>query len=137
MLQTQTKISNQTDAIVHFIQTMDIEMINAFLDDSLTYQDFEKYLFVSKLQEAFEIFKSSGDTKLNCHHGVCEGCNEGCNGFSFIGNLSNDYLDMVVETADGKIKDLYECSSFRNTDTTLIKNERIYIDDTFAANDPF
>lgn len=50
MTQTKTKISNQTQAIQHFIEKMDIEMVDAFLDNNKTYQDFEKYLFISKLQ---------------------------------------------------------------------------------------
>ena len=41
MTQTETKISNQTQAIQHFIEKMDIEMVDAFLDNDKTYQDFE------------------------------------------------------------------------------------------------
>ncbi len=52
----QTKISNQTQAIQYFIKKMDIEMVDAFLDNDKTYQDFEKYLFISKLQQGFAMF---------------------------------------------------------------------------------
>ena len=33
MTQTETKISNQTQAIQNFIEKMDIEMVDAFLDN--------------------------------------------------------------------------------------------------------
>ena len=42
MTQTETKISNQIQAIQHFIEKMDIEMVDAFLDNDKTYQDFGK-----------------------------------------------------------------------------------------------
>ena len=41
MTQTENIISNQTQAIQHFIEKMDIEMVDAFLDNDKTYQDFE------------------------------------------------------------------------------------------------
>ena len=61
---TKTKISNQAQAIQYFIEKMDIEMVDAFLDNNKTYQDFEKYLFISKLQQAFAMFADLGDTHL-------------------------------------------------------------------------
>jgi hypothetical protein len=36
---------------------MDIDSINALLDDQLTYQDLPKYMFAHKLLEAFDTFK--------------------------------------------------------------------------------
>jgi hypothetical protein len=43
---------------------MDFEMVDAFLDNAKTYQHFEKYLFISKLQQAFATFADLGDTHL-------------------------------------------------------------------------
>lgn len=40
--QTESKISKQTQAIQHFIEKIDIEMVDVFLDNDKTYQDFEK-----------------------------------------------------------------------------------------------
>ncbi|MEJ7823722.1 MAG: hypothetical protein WKF85_15475 [Chitinophagaceae bacterium] len=120
-------ITTQEEAILHFIKTMDIEMINNFLDDNLTYQEFEKYMFISKLQNAFEQFRNFGDTKFITHAGECNTCNKGCKGISFIGNTTNNYMDIIVESAEGRIKDLYECADFKNENTTLTKNKRIYI----------
>lgn len=128
MLQTETKISNQIQAIQHFIEKMDIEMIDAFLDNDKTYQDFEKYLFISKLQQAFETFANRGDTLLLPFEGSCNSCDKTKTGFTFIGNNSRNYMSIVFVTADNKINDLYECIDFKNNQINLKLKERIYID---------
>ncbi len=128
MTQTETKISNQTQAIQHFIEKMDIEMVDAFLDNDKTYQDFEKYLFISKLQKVFSTFADLGDTHLLTVEGSCNSCDKTKTGFTFIGNNSNNYMSIIFDTTDNKINDLYECSDFKNKQTNLSLKERIYID---------
>lgn len=133
----QISISNQEEAVIHFIQTMDIEMIESFLDTKNTYMGFDKKTFISKLEDAFTTMKSSGNTLLLSHRGVCQGCKKGCEGISFVGNHTNDYFDIMIEKEEGKIKDIFECSELKNNDSsTLIKNNRIIIDDEFHG-DPF
>lgn len=103
-------------------------MVDAFLDNDKTYQDFEKYWFISKLQKAFETFADFGDTHLFAVEGSCNSCDKTKNGFTFIGNNSRNYMSIVFDTADNKIDDLYECSDFKNKQTNLNLKERIYID---------
>lgn len=128
MIQTETKLPTQTQAIQHFIEKMDIEMVDAFLDNDKTYQDFEKYLFISKLQKAIENFANLGDTHLISCDGSCNSCDKTKTSFTFIGNNSKNYMSIVFDTADNKINDLYECSDFKNMQTNLNLKERIYID---------
>lgn len=128
MHQTETKISNQTQAIQYFIEKMDIEMVDTFLDNDKTYQDFEKYLFISKLQQAFATFADLGDTHLFSVEGSCNSCDKTKTGYTFIGNISHNYMSIIFDTADNKINDLYECSDFKNKQANLNLNERIYID---------
>lgn len=134
MTQTETKISNQTQAIQHFIEKMDIEMVDAFLDNDKTYQDFEKYLFISKLQQVFSTFADRGDTHLLTVEGSCNSCDKTKTGFTFIGNNSNNYMSIIFDTADNKINDLYECSDFKNKQTNLNLKERIYIDNELTLS---
>lgn len=103
-------------------------MVDAFLDNDKTYQDFEKYLFISKLQQAFATFADLGDTYLFAVEGSCNSCDKTKNGYTFIGNNSNNYMSIIFDTADNKINDLYECNDFKNTKTNLNLKERIYID---------
>ena len=125
---TENKISNQAQAIQHFIEKMDIEMVDAFLDNDKTYQDFNKKLFISKLQQAFTMFADLGDTNLLAIEGRCNTCDKTKNGYTFIGNNSNNYMSIIFDTTDNKINDLYECSDFKNKQTNLNLKERIYID---------
>ncbi len=128
MTKFSTKISNQIQAIQHFIEKLDIEMVDAFLDSNKTYQDFEKYLFISKLQKAFETFTDLGDTHLIAVEGSCNNCDKTKTGYTFIGNNSNNYMSIIFDTADNKINDLYECSDFKYKQNNLNLKERIYID---------
>ncbi len=125
---TETIISNQTQAIQHFIEKLDIEMVDAFLDNDKTYQDFEKYLFICKLQQAFATFTDLGDTHLFAVAGSCNSCDKNKTGYTFIGNKSNNYMSIIFDTSENKINDLYECSDFKCKQSNLKLKARIYID---------
>ena len=71
----------------------------------------------------------TGDTFLQCHSGFCNSklCNYKCNGFSFTGNFSSNYLDMIIEIKEGIVQDMYECSEFKMQEKGIKKNERIVL----------
>jgi hypothetical protein len=129
MIETKIKISDQATAIQHFFETMDIEMIEAFLDNDKTYQDWKKSKFINKLTDAFNQFKSFGDSKLTSYSGSCGICDKSKSGFTFVGNNSENYMSIIFDVAEGKINDLYECSVFKSNRSDLKLNERIYIDE--------
>ena len=122
------KIETQAEALIHFFKRMDIEMIDDILDNDITYQDFRKPFFISKLQIAFETFKIKGDTELISEPGRCNNCNVCDSGFSFIGNNTGNFIDLIIQSENGKIVDLFECVEFLNTDEIITKKERIHID---------
>jgi len=123
------KLKTQADAVLYFLQRMDIEMVSDILDDDRTYQDFKKYIFIHKLGNALDEFIAAGDTFLNCYSGFCnaEICNYKCPGFSFIGNNSKNYFDLIIDIKEGVVHDIYECSEFKNLETGFKKNKRIKI----------
>ena len=51
--------------------------------------------------------------------------------FTFIGNNSINYMSIIIDIEDSKINNLYECGDFKNQQTNLNLNERIYIDNEF------
>ncbi len=122
-------ISNQEEAIKHFIEQMDIEMIDAFLDARKTYQDMQKEFFLLKLERVFQIFKKSGDIYLIAYQGRCNNCYKDKLGFTFVGNYSFNYISIIVDSDKGTINDIFECSSFSNADQSLILNKKLQIDD--------
>lgn len=133
----QMKLNTQADAIIHFIKEMDIEMLDAFLDDGNTYQNLKKNIFLGKLQDVFKSMQSAGDKKLQAHVGKCIGCNKGYTGFSFVGSRSKNYFDMIVDIRAGRVKDLYQCFSFANADTSIKKKESMEIFPSCDDDAPF
>ena len=123
-------LQTQLDAILYFLQRLDIDMLNMILEDDRKYQNFDKPLFIYKLRDAFNKFIEKGNTYLNRHEGFCnaELCNFKCKGFSFIGNKSGHYFDLIIDSKDGVVHDMYECSSFESCNQNLERSFRITID---------
>ena len=129
-------LNTQAEAVIYFFQRLDIDMVSDILEDNRTYQDFEKALFVYKLGNAFNEFIKSGDTFLHILSGSCNAkfCNYKCMGYSFIGNHSGNYLDMIIEIKEGVVQDMYECSEFKMQQKGITKNERVVLH-TFNLSD--
>jgi hypothetical protein len=125
--QQKLKPRNQYEAVVYFMAHLDIELVSSFLDDDKTYQDFPKYLFISKLIKAFEQFEKAGDKVLTLHKGGCAGCSRGCRGFTFLGK-QGDYMDILFLMEGDEIKDIYECSNFVNDEEVPNKLHSVDID---------
>ena len=72
-----------------------------------------------------------GDTYLHRFQGYCnsELYNYKCGGFSFVGNSSGNYMDLIVDINDGVVHDMYECSEFKISDREVKKRTRIKIDE--------
>ena len=128
-IQIYKDIKTQSDAVLHFLQHLDIEMIDSVLEPNRTYQDFEKHIFIQKLGYALDTFIQSGDTYLNRYPGQCnsEICNFKCKGFTFIGNNSGNYFDLIIDIKDGVVIDVYECTEFKTLDFSKSKHKRIKI----------
>ena len=131
-LNEYNSLKTQADAIIYFLKRLDTEMVSDILDNNRTYQDFEKHIFIQKLGNALDEFISAGDTFLNCYSGFCnaEICNYKCSGYSFIGNNSNFYIDLIIDVKDGIVHDMYECSDFKQIESGTKKRRRIKIDNS-------
>ncbi|OAB30564.1 hypothetical protein SAMN05444395_11143 [Flavobacterium fryxellicola] len=130
------QLNTQADAILYFLQNLDIDMLNSILEDNRTYQNFDKKKFISKLDDAMDEFLKYGDTFLHMHSGYCnsEKCNFKCKGYTFIGNKSNNYFDLIFDIKEGIVNDIYECTKFKCNEKGLNKNIQIEID---KSNMPF
>lgn len=129
-------LKTQTDALLYFLQHLDIAMVSSVLEDKRIYQNFGKPLFIKKLKDALDEFIEAGDTYLNRYKGSCnsKSCNYKCKGYSFVGNNSGNYFDLIIDVKDGVVKDIYECFSFKCEDEGIHKNEHIVVD---KSDDPF
>ena len=126
------ELKTQSDAILYFLQKLDVNMVDSILDEYRTYQDCTKKKFIQKLDVAMNEFINFGDTFLNKHSGSCNSkdCNYNCTGFSFIGNKSSNYIDIIFDIKEGAVLDIYECSEFKSDEEGLKKNIQIEIDDS-------
>jgi hypothetical protein len=129
-------LKTQVDALLYFLQHLDIAMVSSVLEDNRTYQNFGKPLFIKKLEDAIDEFIEAGDTYLNRYKGSCnsKSCNYKCKGYSFVGNNSGNYFDLIIDVKDGIVNDIYECFSFKCEDEGIHKNEHIVVD---KSDDPF
>lgn len=115
---------------------MDIETLSMFLDDKETYQKASKELFLRKLEDVFNMFKSYGDTELEPYAGTCgfsKCLNKGCNGYSFFGNVSNDYMSLIIEEKDGILTDIQNCLNIISENWSSSKqiDVIIYVEEQF------
>jgi hypothetical protein len=100
-------LKTQVDAVLYFLQRLDIDMVSRVLEDKRTYQNFAKPLFIKKLEDALDEFIDAGDTYLNLYNGSCnsKSCNYKCKGYSFVGNNSGNYFDLIIDVKDGAVND--------------------------------
>ena len=125
------KLETQADAVLHFFQKLDVDMINELLDSDRTYSDLDKAVFIQKLGVAFDQFLEAGDDQLELYSGKCnsEECDScGCSGFSFLGNRSGNFMDLVVKIEEGRITDIYDCSHFKADTPERKFDKRVKID---------
>jgi len=126
---TRPALNTQLDAVVHFFSKMDVEMVSTLLDAQISYQDYSKSMFIRKLGDLFFEFTQLGDNHLLLEKGECYGCSCGFSGYTFIGNESLSYIDIVfVSDSEGKISDIYECGEFFNKRAKIKKKNRLYLD---------
>lgn len=88
-------------------------MLDTFLNEP-RYQDMPKDRFIRKLALAFDKMKAEGNEELSRIPGTCgvDCGNKGCTGFSFVGDKTGNYINVIIEAKEGRVTDLYECSSF-------------------------
>ncbi|MBN8833449.1 MAG: hypothetical protein BGO53_10295 [Sphingobacteriales bacterium 39-19] len=131
-IQKYKDIKTQFDAVLYFLQQLDIEMIDTLLEENRTYQDFEKPFFISLLGAALDEFIQAGDTFLQRYPGFCnaKNCNYKCNGFTFIGNYSGNYFNLIFDIQEGVVQDMYECPTFKCLEPGLLRNNLVEIEKT-------
>lgn len=110
----ENKIPTQDDTVLHFLQKLNIWMLDAIPEKGRTYQNINKSTFIKKLGIALNKFMETGDAYLHRLEWHCnsELCNYKCRGFTFVGNNSGNYMDLVVDNRDGVVHDMYECREF-------------------------
>ena len=99
------------DAIEYFIGRMDIYGLDKILDYR-EYSDVEKPFFLEKLNIVFDKFRELGNSRLVSTNGICNGCQKGHIGVSFIGNEDESYMELMIMSENNRVSDIFECNNF-------------------------
>lgn len=119
------------DLVVDGFREMDVDILDILLDDDKTYMSAKKETFLKKLNDAFEEFRASGDTALIPYRGHCRESrcpNNGCAGFSFVGNHSKRNLDFIFDELGNEIEDIQCCTRFETNDEVGEKMDAVIIE---------
>jgi len=126
------RIKTHSDAVLYYIQRMDIEMLDFLLKPDRTYQKLNKPVFIEKLRDAFRDFKKAGDTFLLRRKGYCNShrCNFKAKGFRFVGNHSGHYFNLIIAVQKDEVQDIFECLFLKNSPAMNPRGERVRINRT-------
>lgn len=110
-----TLFNRKRKTVVKAITEIDLESLTLILDDSITYQDTTKEIFLSKINELFEELRKT-NTKLLAFNGKCNSVhcpNLNKKGMLFCGNTTGKHFNLIIEEDDNdNISDLYYCHDF-------------------------
>ena len=126
------KIENQKDSIIHFISKFDLEMIDAILDEQYNYNDYGKDELLYNLKVVFRQYAEEGDDYLEVNQNSCDcSLKDECNSaVTFVGNNSRRFLDLIIETNNEQVVDIYECTSMKDDYSQITNRKRIFLDET-------
>lgn len=108
------------DLIVQAISEMDIDKLEVLVENYLSNE--KKKEFIENMKEKFKNFEQNNDTYLIAHDGTCNGdwCdNYRSRGYSFTGNVSNTFYNLVFEEKNGNCVDICKCYSFKVKDGSI------------------
>lgn len=131
--------ANRNQRIVKAISTMDIEQLKDLTKDYLSKEDRKDFLKLIRKQ--FSEFKEKNDTLLIAYSGSCGASwcdNYGTSGYSFAGNNSNTFADLVFATANKECRDICKCYGFDIDDPFINRirnNERIKLAEKYNFTD--
>jgi hypothetical protein len=106
---------NEYNPILKYLKALDTEMLDLILTDGYLYQGVKKSTFLYELDKIFEKWKQQGDTNLKIEKGrcLCPKCQKvNLEGWTLIGNNTSNYLNLMFNVLDGKVRDIYHCRTW-------------------------
>jgi hypothetical protein len=120
--------SSRNELIVKAISEMDLEQLEILTENYLS--KYKREEFLKYIKSKFNKFTENNDTHLIARSGSCSGydCNIGSSGYTFIGNNSNTYCNIIFENENGICKDICKCHSFKVDDIFINKARKKELD---------
>lgn len=126
------KIENKKDALIHFISKFDIEMIDDILDEKHNYNNYGKDELLYNLKVVFRQYADEGDEYLEVKKNSCDcSLEDECNNaVTFVGNNSRRFLDLIIETENDDVVNVFECTEMKDDYLQITGSKRIFLDET-------
>ncbi|MEM0541827.1 hypothetical protein WFZ85_04320 [Flavobacterium sp. j3] len=135
------RFEDPRDAFAHYFSILDIEGIDRLLSDKNYYDGATKLEYLKLIDEHFISLKKNGIYSLSIIPGKCNGCKNGCLGFTFLDEKEGFYSDFIIETKNTEIVNFMECFNLINDVEISNKKEQITIKpfklDSDRYNTPF
>jgi hypothetical protein len=109
---------SKKELIIKAFSEMNISLLEVTLDENKYYHNgLDKKSFINKIRDVFDKFKKAKDTKLIPYTGKCNGghCYAAgrCIGFSFVGNFSNNGINLNFEEGEDNYLNIQRCHDFK------------------------
>ena len=121
------KTKNPLDAFAHYFSKLDINGLENVLSNQNNYDGITKEEYLNLIEKVFINFKNKGIQSLKPLPGVCDGCEKGCSGFTFLDEKEGFFMDFMVKVKDSEIVNFMECYNFKNKVEIPNKLEQIFV----------
>ncbi len=122
-----TPIKEVEETFADYFSNMDVNGLDSLLSNKHKYDGDTKEYYLNLIKKEFDEFKSHNVHYLKPISGICNGCKNGCSGYTFLDELDGFYINMVIEVKDLEITNLIECFNFTNEVAVPNKKEQIII----------
>jgi hypothetical protein len=118
-------MTSKKELIIKAFSEMNISLLEVTLDENKYYHNgLDKKSFIDKISDVFDKFKKAKDTMLIPYTGKCMGGNcytkGNCTGFSFVGNFSNNGINLNFEAGVEDYFNIQRCHNFK-IDNKIVK----------------
>jgi hypothetical protein len=121
------KAENPIEAFAHYFSKFDINGLVNILSNQNNYDGISKQEYLELIEKHFVSLKGNGIRFLKAIPGVCDGCEKGCSGFTFLDEKGGFFMDFMFKIKDSEIVDLMECCNLKNDIEIPNKLEQIFI----------
>lgn len=120
-------IKDPKDDFAHYFSILDINGIDSILSNQKNYDGISKLEYLNLINEHFISLKNNDIFTLKAFSGVCNGCKNGCSGFTFLDENKGFFTDFIIEVKDSEIINFMECFNMVNEVDGLNKIEQITV----------
>ncbi|MEY3499138.1 MAG: hypothetical protein RL308_807 [Bacteroidota bacterium] len=121
------KTENPIDSFAHYFSKLDINGLENVLSNQNNYDGISKEEYLILIEKEFISLKNNGIHSLKAIPGVCDGCEKGCSGFTFLDEKDGYFMDFILKIEDSEIVNFMECYNFKNDVEIPNKLEHILV----------